>query len=88
MEFGAPQDVYMLFKTVAADGSVTETTVSGQTAFWVEGVSALTMLGPGGAESRWSGNVLIWESNGVGYRFESALSLDEALAIAESLVAV
>jgi hypothetical protein len=78
----------MLFKTVAAEGTVTETTVSGQTAFWVEGVSSLTMLGPAGAESRWTGNVLIWESDGVGFRFESALSMDEALAIAESLVPV
>lgn len=85
MEFAAPQDVYMLLKTIAAEGTVMETTVAGNSAFWIEGVSSLTMFGEDGGESRWSGNVLIWEQDGVGYRLESALSMEEAVAMAETL---
>jgi hypothetical protein len=31
------------------------------------------------------GNTLIWEANGITYRLESHLSLEDALRIAESL---
>ncbi len=35
--------------------------------------------------ARLAGNVLLWERNGVTYRLESELSLEAAVAIAESL---
>ena len=86
LEFEAPEDFFMLLKTIGPNTSITETSVDGNQAFWIEGVSTLTILGEGGGESRWSGNVLIWEANGVGYRFESALDMEDAVVIAESQV--
>jgi hypothetical protein len=86
MQFAPPEDTGMMLKTVGlSTGTVTDTFVDGSRAYWVEGASELTIYGAGSTETRPSGNVLIWQTDGIGYRLESALSMDEAIVIAESL---
>lgn len=68
---------------------VAETTVNGNPAIWTEGPYMLR-YGEEGAthwETRYlvSGRVLIWEQDGLTYRLESDLSMDEAIEMAESL---
>lgn len=86
MEFGAPPDAIFMLKTVdSATATVVETAVDGNPAYWIEGASSLTVFAESGGRQRASGNVLLWVSDGVGYRFESALPMERAIAIAESL---
>ncbi|MEZ4531774.1 MAG: hypothetical protein R2855_12230 [Thermomicrobiales bacterium] len=86
MHSNHPDDIYMMIKTVGTStGSITETTVNGEPAWWIEGASNLTIFGEESIESRSTANVLLWQQGGIGFRLESALSIDEALAIAESL---
>ena len=65
---------------------IQETQVNGQYAVWVEG-PYLVQLTDGSYAQRTlvSGNTLIWEENGITYRLESDLGLEEAIKIAESL---
>lgn len=87
LEFAAPPDVEWLLKSVDPSfGTVTQVSVDGERGYWVEGASNLTIIeGQGRSETRPSGNVLIWANDGVAYRLESALSMEEALEIAESM---
>lgn len=86
MQFEPPDDVYMMIKTVGTStGSITETTVNGAPAWWIEGASNLTIFGEKTIESRSTANVLLWQQGSIGFRLESALTMDEAIAIAESL---
>ena len=63
-----------------------ETTVHGQPALWVEGPHFLQLEGQRYDERRLvDGNVLIWTEGDLTYRLETALSLPEAIRIAESL---
>ena len=69
---------------------VQETTVNGMPAAWVTGPHVLQFLDSKGrrdmeAKRFIDGNVLVWERNGVTYRLESALTLEEAVRVAESL---
>ncbi len=66
--------------------SVEETFVNGNWALWVEGPYLLTGA-DGKVEERRivQGRTLIWSSQGLTYRLESDLPLDEARKIAESL---
>lgn len=86
MQFDAPDEPVMMLKTVGlSTGTVTDTFVDGSRAWWVEGASALTIYESRSTETRPTGNVLIWQQGNIGYRFESALTMDEAIAIAESM---
>lgn len=86
MQFAAPPEATYLLKTLdPRKSTVTETEVDGNDGYWVEGASSLTITGSGGSGSRPSANVLIWQQDGIGFRFESDLSMPEALAIAETL---
>jgi uncharacterized protein DUF4367 len=87
LEFAAPHDVELLLKSVdPSNGTVTQVSVDGERGYWVEGASNLTIFeGEGQSETRPSGNVLIWADDGLAYRLESDLSMDEALQIAESM---
>jgi hypothetical protein len=62
------------------------TTVNGQFAIWAEG-PYLVRLNNGDMDFRRlvEGQVLIWEADGITYRLETELSMEEAVAIAESL---
>jgi hypothetical protein len=66
---------------------IAETTVSGQRALWTEGPYLLEFRNSFEplASRLVTGNVLIWTRDGVTYRLESALSMEEAITIAESL---
>ena len=65
---------------------VVGTEVNGQPALWTEGPHQL-MLRSGHDTFRnlVSGNVLIWEQDGLTYRLETDVTMDEAVRIAESL---
>jgi hypothetical protein len=65
---------------------IQETQVNGQYAVWAQG-PYLVRLTNGSIEFRRTveGNTLIWEENGITYRLESDLSLEETVKIAESL---
>jgi hypothetical protein len=68
-------------------------TVGGEQGFWISGAPhAFFVVCYDAGECRQeryrlAGNVLIWEQEGVTLRLESALSREDALAIAESIVA-
>jgi hypothetical protein len=67
-----------------------QTTVRGQPAYWVQGPHMLRFT-EDGRYPEWqggrliNGNVLIWAQSWLTYRLETALPLDEARRIAESL---
>ena len=86
LQFAPPEDTGMMLKTVGLSaGTVTDTFVDGNRAFWVTGASELTIFDGQSTETRPTGNVLIWQQDGIGFRLESALTMDEAIAIAETL---
>lgn len=62
------------------------TSVNGQLAVWTVGPYPI-MLSNGESDyvRMIDGNVLIWEENGITYRLETSLPLEEAVRIAESL---
>lgn len=87
LQIEADEDHTVLTKRAMGLGN-TITSVDGQTAYWIEGgvlvvepVEGL-ILAP---EERRSGHVLIWSDDGVTYRLETALPMDAAVRIAESL---
>ena len=63
-----------------------ETDVNGHPALWLEGPYPLEVRG---GDLVWmrivDGRSLVWESDGITYRLESRLTLDENLRIAESI---
>ncbi len=90
IEFAAKQDTGFLVKSLAGDGMISVVTVRGHQGWWIEGTSQLVMLtdptsGCCPGVRRPSGNILLWESDGITFRMESALSREEALAIAASI---
>ncbi|HSB89881.1 MAG TPA: hypothetical protein VLD63_07650 [Anaerolineales bacterium] len=74
------------FAGKSAPEVVVATEVNGQPALWTQGPHQL-MLRSGHDTFRnlVSGNVLIWEQDGLTYRLETDVTLDEAVRIAESL---
>lgn len=89
-EFRADLNEAFFAKILEGGTSVDRVTVHGVTAFWLSGAPHVFMFETGRRdlvedESRLTGNVLIWERDGITYRLESSLDLDESLAIAESL---
>lgn len=86
MQIDSPGSDDFLVKLVMNESPPVSVSVNGNDGAWVEG-GTLTIepVHQSGVFGRSSGNVLIWEENGVTYRMESSLTLPEALAIAESL---
>lgn len=65
---------------------VQETEVNGEWALWVIGKHILRMRN--GRFQPWlfvEGNVLVWVENGITYRLESGMSLEQTIQLAESL---
>jgi hypothetical protein len=91
MQFTTPSPTAALIKGVDPEfGTVLEVGVNGAEGYWAEGLTQLTILadpsaGWDGSTTRPSANMLIWQENGVAYRMESALSMQEALEIARSM---
>lgn len=82
--------LHMLTKNVQArklaPRVIEQTTVSGQPAVWAAG-EYVFVLRNGSLDVRRvvDGNTLIWEHDGITYRLESRMTLDEARKVAESL---
>lgn len=78
-------------KTVASAETerLAETTVGGTRALWVRGPHLLEVAGAGRDDLALRrlvpGNTLIWQRDGLTYRLESELDLEEAIRVAESL---
>ena len=64
---------------------IRQTAVHGQRAYWTEGPYILELGGQGQFRQLIEGKVLIWMEGELTYRLESALSLEEAVKVAESL---
>jgi hypothetical protein len=90
-QFAAARDDPFFTKEVAdaEDGVVTPTTVAGEFALWVQGPSHILIPNRNGVpirhESRLSANALLWTADGVTYRLETALDVEDAVALAETI---
>jgi hypothetical protein len=89
-EFRADLDEAFFSKILEGGTTVDQVTVDGVPAFWLSGAPHVFMFETGRRdlvedETRLTGNVLVWERDGITYRLESALDLEASLAIAESL---
>jgi hypothetical protein len=89
-EFRADLEEEYFSKIVEGGTTVDRVDVHGVPAYWLAGSPHAFMFETGRRDlvedgTRLTGNVLIWENEGITYRLESSLSLEETLAIAESL---
>ena len=89
-QFKADLDEPFFRKIVQEGTTVDRATVDGADAFWLAGAPHVFMFETGRQDlvvdsTRLTGNVLVWEAEGVTYRLESGLDLEGSLAIAESL---
>lgn len=75
-----------LQKTISQTAVVTETEVNGRPAVWLEGAHYVEFADAAGRfgfePARLAGRVLLWERDGVTYRLEGDLTLDQAREIA------
>jgi len=87
MEIDAGGDTPIwLVKRATGETPLQPVTVNGREGYWIAGGTLLAETGdPFWTYQRRSGNVLVWEEEGITYRMESDLPLAEAIAIAESL---
>lgn len=89
-EFRADLDEEFFGKIVLEGTTVDRVIVNGVPGFWLGGAPHVFLFETGRRDlvadgTRLTGNVLIWEAEGITYRLESALSLGDTLAVAESL---
>lgn len=81
------QEFYEKFPQRTA--TVQEVEVAGVRGVWIDQPHAIIFRGSDGdvdsEDSRLSGPSLIWEKDGIVYRFESRLALNQAIVVAESL---
>jgi hypothetical protein len=87
MEFQTGEEAPYIAKRSMGEGTFAVVTVNGKEGYWIEN-GELVVLPPGGqpAQTRRSGNVLIWSDRGTTFRMETSLDQEEAIRIAESLV--
>lgn len=88
-QFGARLPEF-LGKQLGPGTSLETVTVRGRPGYWIEGEPHLVYLVERTGEvleesGRLAGNTLLWEEGSVTFRLESALSLEEALQMAQSL---
>jgi hypothetical protein len=98
IQFRGEADRDMVEKGLPRDGTqethLEPVSVGGEPGFWISGAPHgffVVCHGAGECRQEWyrlAGNVLLWEQDGVTLRLESALSLEDALAIAESVPAL
>jgi hypothetical protein len=91
MQFEARDRVEYLGKAVGEGNAWVRTDLNGQLALWIEGAHQLTLVtdpsqGCCVEPERTAGNVLLWENDGVTFRLESSLEMEEAIEIAESVI--
>jgi hypothetical protein len=93
MEFQSTNRVEFMVKGVMGTGQISEVFVNGSRGYWIEGTSTLMLINDASAPccngpERPSANVLLWQRGDVTFRMETALTLSEAMAIAESVAPV
>lgn len=88
-QFTAEVDAGVLGKRLDPETTLRRITLRGVPGFWIEGAHVVAYLDRDGTfredTTRLAGNVLIWSEAGVTHRIESTMTLDEVLAVAESL---
>jgi hypothetical protein len=89
MEFVGHVEKPFIEKLVHQNIQVLEIEVDGNPGYWVEGDHTLTYLDEHGEfldeSTRVAGNTLLWQRGDLTFRLESALSMEEAIRIAESV---
>lgn len=90
LQFEAEVDQELLVKGASEATRINPVSVNGDTGYFLSGAPHIVFfLGPDGViaddQIRLAGNVLVWMSDGITYRIESALDLEEAVRVAESL---
>jgi hypothetical protein len=90
MQFEARDDVRYIGKNVGESSAWLFVDIGGGEGLWIEGAHQLTLLpdpslGCCEEPARTAGNVLLWEQDGLTFRMESALTVEQAVAIAESV---
>jgi hypothetical protein len=89
MEFRARIDRPFLEKVVHEADRLQEVEVAGSRGYWIEGEHTVIYLDEQGRpveeRARLAGNTLLWQVGEVTFRLESALSMEEAIRIAESM---
>lgn len=94
MQFETPSDFAIMIKKTAFPEDGTFTQVGEVDGYWVPSGNLIAVpYDPQGAfgletVSRETGNVLLWQSNGITYRLETNLDRRSAIALAESLVSI
>lgn len=84
MQIDSPEHTTALVKRSMNERPPVTVMVNGATGAWIEGGTlAVEPVYESGVFERSSGNVLIWEQNGVTYRMESALTMTDAVALVE-----
>lgn len=86
--YGFRGEMEVAAKSVFLDGNTLEdATVDGHDAIWVSGPHELDLVTSEGTYARYlvTGNVLVWESDGIVLRLETSLSLPAAVRIAQSI---
>ena len=73
-------------RKIIGEGSIEETTVNGATAIWLPGPHTLLLFGDWQPNAiPITSNVLIWTGDGFTFRLEGDVTLEEAVAVAESV---
>lgn len=88
-QFRSESGVDRLVKGVGPETNVLAVEVAGASGLWIEGAHVISREDESGLRVeetlRLAGNVLMWEHEDVTHRIETAVGLEEALRIAESL---
>jgi hypothetical protein len=88
-QFRSSLDEEFFFKYVPQSANVEEVPVRAERGYWIDEPHQLTFADPDGefgqVGNRLSAPSLVWEEAGVVFRVESALSREDAIAIAEAL---
>jgi hypothetical protein len=85
VEIPEPSDE-LLVKSVSGFEDTDEITLDGERAYWIHAPHELLVVTQDGDERfHVEGNVLVWERDGVTYRLETPLGLEDARAIAGSM---
>jgi hypothetical protein len=88
-QFRSRLDEQFFFKYIPQSANVEEVPVRAEQGYWIDEPHQLTYVDPDGefgqVGNRLSGPSLVWEESDVVFRVESALSRDDAIAVAESL---
>ncbi len=87
-EFQAEIDPSYFKKIASGRTRIEAVAVGGGRGYWISGAHALVYRDPSGTREdvlRVAGNVLVWERGDLTLRFESALSKEASLRIAESM---